>query len=64
VARALAVYNKYLAGEYEKIAATPNVSDFISQAALENYQTLSAGGSQLHVALAQTFASLRQPGSV
>lgn len=61
VARALIHWNSYLVGEYEKIAMTENVSEFIVAAARDQYNVLSNEASQLHVRLAEAFTVLKQP---
>jgi len=61
VARALIHFNNYLLGEFNKITEKEEVSDFILNAALQEYQTLTMAGTQLHMKLAEAFPSLRQP---
>lgn len=60
VARALIHFNNYLLGEFNKITEKEDVSDFIRNAALLEYQTLTQAGTQLHMKLAETFVGLRQ----
>lgn len=60
VARALIHFNNYLLGEYNKITGKEEVSDFVKNAALQEYQTLTQEGTQLHMRLAEAFPSLRQ----
>jgi len=60
VARALIHFNNYLLGEFNKITDGEEVSDFIKNAALLEYQTLTQAGTQLHMRLAESFPSLRQ----
>ncbi len=60
IAVALNVYNKKLVDEYHKIQNTPNVSEFIAAAAHQQYQDMTAAGTQLHVRLAQEFPELTQ----
>jgi len=60
VARALIHFNNYLLGEFDKITGKEDVSDFILNAALQEYQTLTQAGTQLHMRLAEAFPGLRQ----
>jgi hypothetical protein len=60
VATALIKYNDYLVGEFNKIANSPDASDFVKAAAHQQYQMLAHDATQLHLSLADTFASLRQ----
>lgn len=62
VARSLIHFNRYLLGEFEKIARSGDeVSDLIKEAARKQYQELSEPVTLLHMALAEKFPSLRQP---
>lgn len=63
VALALIHFNNYLVGEYEKIAGGENVSEFIVNAARNQYNEIAEKVSKLHVALSETFPVLRQPRS-
>jgi acyl dehydratase len=60
IARALIVANKKFAEEFEKIANTPDVSNFIVEAAHNQYQELTNDMTRLHMELADAFPVLRQ----
>lgn len=60
VNKALIHYSQYLMSEFEKIAFTPEISAFLTEAARKEYQEQIAPVSKLHVALAETFSKLRQ----
>lgn len=61
VARALIHFNNYLVGEFHKMHGDENVSDLIKEAARNQYNELTRAGTELHLKLAETFPSLRQP---
>jgi hypothetical protein len=60
IAVALNIYNKKLVEEFEKIRNTPDVSDFVTNAAHRQYQELTEAGTKLHAKLAQEFPELTQ----
>lgn len=59
---ALIKYNDYLINEFDKLAFSKEVSNFIKEAAHKQYQELSHDATQLHLDLATAFPSLRQGG--
>lgn len=64
IARAFVQYNNYLVEQYHKVANTPDVSDFIKEAAGQQYQVLSQDATKLHLALAEAFPELRAGAAV
>jgi len=60
IALGLKFYNDKLVEEYNKIANTPDVSQFLVDAAHKQYQEMTERGTKLHVALAQLFPELTQ----
>lgn len=60
VGKALAYFNNYLVGEFDKIKETENVSALVVSAAQVQYQELSLENTTLHMRLADHFPVLRQ----
>lgn len=60
LARALIIANTKFREEYDKIAFTPDVSEFLKLAAGEQYNAISEPSTRLHMALAEHFPALRQ----
>lgn len=60
IAVALNLYNSKLVEEYDKIRNTPDVSEFIVQAAHKQYNDMTKAGTELHIKLAQEFPELSQ----